>query len=313
MSEIKFLKISNHIGMEVTLSTLGASFYRILINDEDMILTPKDKNLFCHNDKYYGLTIGRIAGRMKNGLLRVDGNTYQLEQNEGMNSLHGGDHSICYRNWDYRTFRNKEYIGVNFHLSTNDGEAGYNGNAEYYVEYHIYLDSNVIEVLYGARCDQDTYFNMTNHAYFNLGNAKDILSHKLLIKADKVSIFDDDFSIKGYREVKNPIFDFSKMKEIGKDINDNKLQFGYLHGYDHRFHLTDKTVILKNGKKELTIESDFDGLQFYSGGFTNHDELLNGDHDDEYKGAALEPHNIYPEKVKKNEYYHHKIKYTFKV
>ena len=132
---VEFITITNDVGLEVVLSNYGASIYQLKMDLEEMILTPKSFETFFHNTKYYGLTIGRIAGRTKNGLLKVGDKTYQLEQNEGTNSLHGGFHSIAFKKWRTQLTAKKEYIIVRFYLTTKKGEAGYNGKCQYIVSY----------------------------------------------------------------------------------------------------------------------------------------------------------------------------------
>lgn len=309
---IKFVSITNDTGLEVTLSNYGASIYRIRLDDSDMVLTPKSYETFFHNGKYYGLTIGRIAGRVRNSLLKINDKMYQLEQNEGSNCLHGGYHSIAFKSWDMDIV-NDDSVVVKFTLNTSDKEAGFNGNCKYTVSYKIYRDSNIIEVSYDAVCDEDTYINLTNHSYFNLGNEKDVLNHRLLINANEVSMLNEkDFCIDGYKSVDNSIHDFRKWKYIKDDINDISLHNSkWLNGYDHRYHLTGN-IVLESKRYRLDISTDFDAVHVYTGGFTDADELINGSRDDVYKGVTMECTSLYPEYKKKGEHYVHHVRYSFK-
>lgn len=42
----------------------------------------------------YGCIVGRIAGRIKNGLLKIQDKEYQLSKNNGNNNLHGGPNGL---------------------------------------------------------------------------------------------------------------------------------------------------------------------------------------------------------------------------
>ena len=183
----------------------------------------------------------------------------------------------------------------------------------------MYATSNTLLVKYDAVCKEDTYFALTNHSYFNIGHERDVLNHKLRIKANEVSTFDpENFCINGYIPVENTIFDFREGKILKKDINDEKLHnIKWLNGYDHRFHLEDvpsseAKVSLGAGNYKLEIFTDFDAVHVYTNGFSEHDELINGDRDDIYRGVALECSNLTPEFIKRKEHYNHYIKYNFR-
>ena len=316
---VEFINITNDVGLEVTLSNFGASIYQIKLDLEEMTLTPKYFDTFFHNTKYYGLTVGRIAGRMKNGILKVGDKQYQLEQNEGTNCLHGGVHSIAFKKWRTEIKTYKEYIIVKFHLTTKKGEAGFNGKCEYVVAYRIHADSNIIDVRYDAVCKEDTLFALTNHTYFNLGHEKTILDHHLRIKANEVSTLDEeDFTITGYKPVDDTIFDFREAKLLKKTMNDPELHSTkWLNGYDHRFHLApveeaEANISLASGFYKLDIYTNFDSVHVYTNGFTNHDLLISDDYDDVYRGIALECSSLAPEFTPAKQHYVHHVKYVFR-
>ena len=316
---IRFITLTNDTGLEVILCSYGASIYSLKVDLEEMVLTPKNFNVFYHSGKYYGMTIGRIAGRIPNGILKVHDQEYQLEQNEGTNCLHSGSSSIARKNFRTQIQTSKEFIKVSFYLTTKNKEGGFNGKCEYIVSYTMYATSNTILMKYDAFCKEDTYFALTNHSYFNIGHEKDILNHKLRIKANEVSTFDEEnFCINGYKPVEGTIFDFREGKVLRKDINNEELHnIKWLNGFDHRFHLddvpnTEAKLSLAAGNYKLEIFTDFDSVHVYTNGFTTHDELINGDRDDIYRGIALECSNLTPEKKKKKEHYIHYIKYNFR-
>lgn len=316
---VEFITITNDVGLEVVLSNYGASIYQLKMDLEEMILTPKSFETFYHNSRYYGLTIGRIAGRVKNAVMNIGDKTYQLEANEGTNSLHGGFHSIAFKKWRTQVVNKKEYIIVRFYLTTKKGEAGYPGKCEYIVSYKIHAEDNILQVKYDAVCKEDTYIALTNHAYFNLGNDKDILNHRLRIKADEVSTFDKkDFCINGYIPVDNTIYDFRQPKLLKKDIADKQLHsIKWLNGYDHRFHLNtipkeEANISLDNGNYKLDVYTDFDSVHVYTAGFTEHEMLITDENDDIYKGVTLECSSLAPEFKKAKEHYTYHVKYVFR-
>ena len=98
------------------------------------------------------------------------------------------------------------------------------GNFELAVTYWL-LNSNELKIDYQSKCDKATVQNLTNHAYFNLkgeGNG-DILDHYLKVNSDKITEIDKDVLPTGkYLPIKGTALDFTKIKQIGKDINKNE-------------------------------------------------------------------------------------------
>ena len=45
-------------------------------------------------DYYIGAAIGRYANRIKNGVFKLNNETYFLEKNDGENHLHGGSNGF---------------------------------------------------------------------------------------------------------------------------------------------------------------------------------------------------------------------------
>ena len=48
---------------------------------------------------YFGAVVGRVANRIAEGKFQVDGKTFQLAQNNGVNALHGGLKALDKLNW----------------------------------------------------------------------------------------------------------------------------------------------------------------------------------------------------------------------
>ena len=76
---------------------------------------------------------------------------------------------------------------------------------------------------YHAESDEDTYINMTNHAYFNLGgqDSGSILDHVMQLNASNFTPVQDGKSIPTgeIRSVAGTPMDFTSPKAIGKDID----------------------------------------------------------------------------------------------
>jgi len=56
--------------LDVIVSSFGAGIYSLKYHERNMVITPKDYMVYCYSDGYYGKTVGRIAGRIENGVLK---------------------------------------------------------------------------------------------------------------------------------------------------------------------------------------------------------------------------------------------------
>lgn len=138
-------------------------------------------------------------------------------------------------------------------------------------------EDNELKILYEALSDKDTIFNPTNHSYFNLSghNNKDATNQQLWLNSKYFTPVKDSNSIPTgeIKPVKNTPMDFTSIKKINQNINDEYEQLMFCGGYDHNFVIDkQKEGIEIIGKlydenTHLTMEvySDTPGVQFYSG------------------------------------------------
>ena len=177
-----------------------------------------------------------------------------------------------------------EYLKLSY--LSKDGEENYPGNLEVVLEYRLSNENELI-IKYFAKSDKDTIVNLTNHSYFNLsGHASgDILNHKVKIYATNITASDKESIPTG--EIRNIIgtpLDFTKLKEIGRDINKNYDQLINANGYDHNWIIDDYTGSLKkaaevaddNSGRVLEVFTTKPGIQFYTGNFLNENEIGKG-------------------------------------
>ncbi|MDO2222611.1 hypothetical protein Q2431_25235, partial [Escherichia coli] len=78
--------------------------------------------------------------------------------------IHGGSKGWSFQYWTVEPFEKKDIIGVAFHLT--DTISGYPGPIEATITYQ--LEDNHLRMISTGRSKQETLFNPTNHAYFNL-------------------------------------------------------------------------------------------------------------------------------------------------
>ncbi len=277
-------RLKNKKGMEVTLTNYGARIVAVVVPDKegrptDVVLGYDHLSAYQkEGEAFFGAIIGRYGNRIAKGKMTIQGQNYQLQLNNGPNSLHGGYDGFHAKVWEAEQLSEKE---IAFTYVSPDGEAGYPGKLTVKVVYALGT-SNELKIEYTATTDQETVVNLTNHAYFNLSGEgqQTIADHELYIDADFYTPVDSTLIPNGkLQAVKNSPFDFKQAKAIGKDLEakDEQLRFG--KGYDHNFVLSnnpDNHAIARvtSPVTGITMEvyTTEPGLQFYSGNFLTGEE-----------------------------------------
>lgn len=151
--------------------TYGATIMKIMTPDRNSV---SENIVLCYDTlqdleskpgAYYGSIPGRYANRIASGKFSLDGEVYQLEVNNGRNSLHGGLMGFDKRNWAAEEFTEKSRAGVRLSYISQDGEEGYPGELHTKVSYSLNED-NELEIDYFAETiGKATVVNLTNHSY----------------------------------------------------------------------------------------------------------------------------------------------------
>lgn len=286
--EVTLATLRNARGVELDIISYGGIITRMLAPDArgrrgDIVLGLDTLDAYLSSDPYFGALIGRYCNRIANGRFTLDGITYQLDNNGGEHHLHGGVQGFDKKHWDMQPFVTENSAGVVLSLVSPDGDQGYPGKLDTRVTYELTND-NELDTRFSATSDKPTIVNMTQHSYFNLAGAGDILGHELTIYANCITPVDKSLIPTGeLRPVEGTPFDFRQAKPIGQDIQANDEQLLLGHGYDHNFVLKDKNsgeLVLAARVSEpvsgrvLEVLTEAPGVQFYSGTFLN--ETLHG-------------------------------------
>jgi aldose 1-epimerase len=221
------------------------------------------------NNPFFGAIVGRYANRIARAKFVLDGKTFNVPQNDGPNSLHGGNRGFDKVVWTAKPLAN----GVEFTYVSKDGDQGYPGTLTTTVRYT--LSKNVLRIEYTATTDKDTVVNLTNHAYYNLSGAADILGHELKLNASRYTPVDATLIPTGeLASVEGTPFDFRKATLIGQRIDANDEQIRRGRGYDHNWVLDSggklseaAEVFDPQSGRVLQVWTDQPGIQFYSGNF----------------------------------------------
>lgn len=274
--------LSNKKGMEISIITYGGIITSWTAADKngdykDIVLGYNTLAEYEAETPYFGALIGRYGNRIAKGKFTIDGETYTLAVNNGVNHLHGGLKGFDKVVWDAKAIVNDSTASLELSYLSKDMEEGYPGNLETKVTYTL-NNKDALSVKYEAKTDKPTIVNLTQHSYFNLTADfnQPILDHELVINADSFLPVDSTLIPTGeFRKVVETPFDFRSSKAIGKQINVENIQIKNGLGYDHCWVLKDQEKGVRfvasayepvSGRL-LEVLSDEPGIQFYSGNF----------------------------------------------
>ena len=298
----------NPNGMIMEVTDLGATLHALRVpNPEgklyDVVLGYDDAQGYeGGSGTFMGATVGRNANRIGKGRFTLNGQSYQLDINNGPNNLHSGLDYYCFRIWEVKAVEDNS---ITFSLHSPDGDQGYPGAVDIEVTYTL-TEDNSVAIRYYAVPDQDTIINLTNHSYFNLaGDASgDILEQELWIDADYYTATDETQIPTGeIVAVDETPMDFRERKEIGRDIKVDYEALNIAKGYDHNMILNNngrmqKVAELFSKESKITMEvyTDLCGIQIYTGNYLDHEPGKNGVIYQKNQGICFET-QYYPDAI----------------
>lgn len=323
ITELETVLLTNDYGMSVEIINFGGRVksikFPVNAKPKEMILGYASAEEYLTDKFYLGATCGRVCNRIAGGKFELDGKQYQLPLNDGDNCLHGGEHNFSFRYWqiDRATLT---HSSVSLSLVSNDGDQGFPGNLTLSVTYQLGAD-NKLSIQYSANTDVATPINLTNHAYFNLGE-KDCQSLPLqmmslaYLETDGANIPTGNIVATSGTD-----FNFKEAASIGdRQQNTHDQSLKEKQGYDHCFVLDNtpfeqpKAILtsLKN-QIRLSVYTDQPAIQLYTGFYLS-DKFTS------YQGLCLEAQN-YPNAINvkqfpnsvllPNEHYSRMIVYAF--
>ena len=127
---------------------------------------------------YLGAIVGPVANRVSGAAFTVQGQRFELDANEGVNTLHGGAAGTFACNW---AVAEATRTSVTLSLSLPDGHGGFPGPMELTAIYSV--DGSTLNVTLSASAEQATVAMLAPHPYFNLDGTATIDAHRLRIAA----------------------------------------------------------------------------------------------------------------------------------
>lgn len=305
--QVKLFTLTNGKGTEAAITNYGGRLVGLWVPDKwgnlrNVVLGFDSVQHYTKSSEpYFGALIGRFGNRIAKGRFILNGKTYNLATNNGLNHLHGGTKGFQYVVWD-AVQPTPGSLVLNY-LSP-DGEEGYPGNLQVKVTYSL-TEDNTLHVDYLATSDATTIVNLTNHAFFNMNGAGagSINNHILQVFADNFTPVDSTLIPLGMlRQVAGTPFDFRVPATIGSKLNENEEQIKNGLGFDHNFVLNrtkdsilQKAAVITGDQSGITMEiwTEEPGLQFYGGNFMQGKNKMLGNFSDSFRTAfCLEPQHF---------------------
>jgi aldose 1-epimerase len=277
---VDLFTLRNSHGVEAKISNYGGIVVSLKVPDRggkmgDVVLGYDNLEGYLKETPYFGALVGRYGNRIAKGKFTLNGQQYTLATNNGPNALHGGLKGFDKVVWEPKILATPSGTALELHYLSKDGEEGYPGNLSVTAVYTL-TDDNALKLEYTATTDKDTVLNLTHHSYFNLAGKGDILSHEVMIDADKFTPVDSMLIPTGeLRSVEGTPLDFRKSTVIGARINQDDEQMKLGGGYDHNFIINKPLGALgvcarvydPSSGRVLEVSSTEPGMQFYTGNF----------------------------------------------
>ncbi|TYK67237.1 aldose epimerase family protein [Colwellia echini] len=289
MSELRTTLLQNNKGMSVEILSFGARIKSILFpvkgKTTEMTVGYSTAEGYLTDEFYLGATCGRVCNRIEDARFELGGVHYFLTKNDNENCLHGGIDNFSSRYWQIQSFSKS---AVTLITESKDGDQGFPGNLTLQVEYHL-TDDNKLEINYLATTDAPTPINITNHAYFNLGD-NSCESLDLELSAASMLERKDNSAPSGViLPVENSDFDFRQVTNIGQrqaNFTDVSLQdmacFDHCYIFDSKDNTLPKaTLISKNNAVKMSLYTDQPAMQLYTGRYLEGNFIA-------YQGVCLE-------------------------
>lgn len=302
--EYQEIYVTSPNGTQISFCDLGARINRwgiLQSNDtyEQIVLGHQNAAEVFESASYYGATVGRVAGRIKDACFELDGKTYLLEKNNGQNHLHGGLEGFDLCRFDFSIKNEIDYVDVIFSLKDPHDHNGYPGTVKFQV-IHRYDKENRWTIKYLATTSEATIFNPTNHVYFNLNgnNLAPITNHHLKVLAeDYLPLNDQNLPSAGPTKVEGTVFDLREGVDLGYLLEQDEPQFAYTRGLDHPFIVKDHSrpqakLTCKSKGRSVEVTTDQVAIVIYMHGYPVNLEKIWNNPQQPFAGITFETQNL---------------------
>jgi aldose 1-epimerase len=293
-ANVEAVTLRNSRGVSARIIAYGATLQSLVAPDRkgrmaDIVLGHDTAAEYEARQDFFGVTVGRYANRIARGRFTINGQTYQLPLNNGVNTLHGGGNGFDRQVWSVESVSSGPVASVVLSLTSPDGDAGYPGEVKATVTYSL-DDKGSLTIAFTATTTRPTIINMTNHALFNVAGhcaPGGAMRQVLTMPASRYTPVDQTLIPTGeLRSVHGTVFDFTRGRVLVDGLrNGTDAQIRIGRGYDHNWVL-DKgqsaqpqlaaRVVDPASGRVLEVLSTEPGLQMYTGNFLDGSNIGKG-------------------------------------
>lgn len=261
-------------GLTLEVLTLGATIHRLWVPAKngavDVVLGKADLAGYLAMGLCNSSIIGRFANRVSGASYTYKGRCVPLQANFGQHCIHGG--SGCYAGKNFTFAVQREAGALRLQLRLLDrGQGGFPGYAAFGIDY--VLENQCVRLEYQAVPTEDTPWNVTSHAYFDLnGHGSGAAAGQLLqLNADAyLPAAADGVPTGEVRCVENTDFDFRIPRLLSDALQGNDPQLTQFGGFDHNFCLSGsgmrQAAELRGLESGICMQvwTDLPGLQLFT-------------------------------------------------
>ncbi|MCY1127390.1 galactose mutarotase [Frigidibacter sp. RF13] len=154
---------------------------------------------------YHGSLVAPVANRISGARAVLDGRELTFEKNHaGRMTLHSGSAGTQTKVWSLAAADARRVV---LSLDLADGEGGFPGNR--HVEAIFEVTGATLRLTISATTDRPTFFNATNHSYWNLDGSATWQGHQVRVAAEERLLTDaEDCATGEIEQVAGSAYDF---------------------------------------------------------------------------------------------------------
>ena len=303
---VKLFTLTNANGLTAKITNYGAILTEMHVPGRrgemaDVVLGFDSLEKYLAGHPFFGAIAGRVANRIAHGRFELDGETYELETNNGPHHLHSAGAGFDKKVWNAEPMETEAGPAVKLTCVSPAGDGGYPGEVVASVVYTLTNDDE-LRLEYTATTDAPTLVNLAHHSYWNLAGhgSGDALGHVLKLFTDQYTRTDETLIPTGeIKPVEGTPYDFTQPKKIGADIEEIK------GGYDVNFVVNGEPGRLRpaarlrepGSGRVMEVYTTQPGVQLYTaGGLGGPIEGKDGATYDRFDGVCLETQH-YPDAI----------------